>query len=211
MRTESIQVTDQKNNELLGLILVTVLCGFMLMLRMAHKENIQYMFFVWNLFLAWVPLIFAVAGTLTHSKWLKYSSYIVWLLFLPNAPYIITDLIHLQQRCTGWWYDSALFFVFAFAGLHAGLYSMKLVHEDLAVLFSPKTSWLVMGGVCVAVGYGLYLGRNLRLNSWDVVTAPSHVISQLQYSLSDNTAYYMTFLYAALMGATYLMSYIRGN
>jgi uncharacterized membrane protein len=146
----------------------------MLVFRYCYTYSKAYVFLVWNLFLAYIP--FALSYFIT-TKVLHRTSLLVaclaWLLFLPNAAYIITDFLHLGQRALmPIWFDIVLLFSSAFLGLMMGVVSIIFMLEKLQQFASKRSIILFQCTVSVLCGFGIYLGRYLRLNSWDVVSNP---------------------------------------
>jgi uncharacterized membrane protein len=142
--------------------------------RYLYSGHPAYTFLIWNLFLAWLPLGFAfVAFQFSHRPLIALPAAAAWLLFLPNAPYLITDLIHLRP----WpnvphWYDAIMFFTIATTGLFLGFTSLYLMHKVAARLLGPTLSWLFVLASLVLTSFGVYVGRFLRWNSWDVFFNP---------------------------------------
>ncbi|MFT7162454.1 MAG: putative membrane protein [Bacteroidia bacterium] len=169
--------------------------GLILMVFISSTER-HYLFLGWNLFLAWIPLL--LAFYLKKHFTLKWGMrfYIIlgiWLLFFPNAPYIITDLIHLNERYNpAAWYDILLLFSSALNGLLLGFYSLYLVHNKLRVQLSERMTWLLVFGFSVLSGYGIYLGRVLRWNSWDLFVHPITLVKQSLVQLTSFHALSMT-------------------
>ena len=136
----------------------------------------------------------------------------LWLLFFPNAPYLVTDL-----KYVGWyedapfWYDTVLLSTGAVAGLALGCTSLYLVHAVARRFWGALTAWLAVGMVLVLGSFGIFLGRVLRWNSWDVFTDPGPLARQLADGLADPLAYpqalAVTALFTAFLGSTYLLFY----
>ena len=135
-----------------------------------------FAFLIWNLFLAWVP--YGISTWLVRRKaslwsWGSLLGLLAWLLFLPNAPYLLTDLIHLHPRGNvPYWLDTSLLVTFAVAGWLVGLASLRSIHLRF---WTHLPQWQQLGlisFVLAASSYGVYVGRFLRLNSWDVFTQP---------------------------------------
>ncbi|NTV63021.1 MAG: DUF1361 domain-containing protein, partial [Oscillochloris sp.] len=112
-----------------------------------------------------------------------------WMLFLPNAPYIMTDFIHFGEFGLPWWYEVGMLLAFAWAGCLLGVASLfimqRIVHERLGVLMS----WLFVFASCGLSGLGVYLGRFLRWNSWDVLFSPHSIVDDIIHLLSDPAHY----------------------
>jgi len=143
-----------------------------------------FFFLIWNLFLAWIPYGLALCIDKVHqqfsSRVLTLGCLFVWLLFLPNAPYLITDLVHLKWRSPiPYWYDIMLFVSFAWTGLLLCLVSLFEIHFFLRKHLAKRWSWPILLSVIFLTGVGVYIGRFLRWNSWDILTQPISLIKDL--------------------------------
>lgn len=151
-------------------------------LRVAGTGSFRYWFMLWNLFLAWLPLLFAwlLSRSLRHGRWASAKNLIYtvgWLLFLPNSFYLVSDLIHLQT--TGEiniLFDAVLFFSFIVNGYLAGLWSVYLVHRQLKRRQDEASSIALIIAVFFLCGFAIYLGRTLRWNTWDVLINPAGIL-----------------------------------
>lgn len=196
--------TTPKNKLYFHILLSISFAISLVILRMKITQNEGYFFMIWNLFLAAIPYLISQTMKnhiwLQSSKWLCFSSLAIWLLFLPNSPYMITDLIHLQNNNTNLaWYDLFLVFVFAINGLLLGLLSMLDVFGIIAFRYTKKVAFISLIKISVLTGYGIYLGRILRFNSWDILTKPSYLMQQILQSVHDPKAYLMTFAFGGLL------------
>lgn len=139
-----------------------------------------HLYLVWNLILALVPLVPAllVRKMLPERGWRSaWLPGLLWLLFLPNAPYILTDFIHLAHTDRRWLWGHLLLLVwFSGTGLLAGLVSLRLVHQALAERHPQGVAWLLITAACLLSGVGVGLGRFGRWNSWDALHAPHAVL-----------------------------------
>ncbi|MGO4271135.1 DUF1361 domain-containing protein [Paenibacillus sp. TAF58] len=150
------------------------------------KNQTYFEFLIWNLFLAWIPYILAVLAHFIHTrksmilkKFILIVVGLAWLLFLPNSPYVITDLIHLTilkdsyvqngVLSFSYWYDFFVIFLFAWNGLWLGCSSMYMIQKIWKERFNPFVSWLIITLIALLCGYGILLGREYRLNSWDAL------------------------------------------
>jgi len=153
----------------------------------AVSHNLSYWYLVWNLFLAWLPLIFVLIllkylRDYTWSGWGCTILTLVWLIFLPNSFYIVSDFIHLGDiGQLNVQYDAVMFFMFAISGLLLGCVSLYMVHQQLLKRLSRQTSHSLVAVILLLCSYAIYLGRDLRWNSWDAFLHPAGVI----FSLSD--------------------------
>ncbi len=154
----------------------------LLMVRMAATETIFYAFLVWNLFLAIIP--FAITTYLVSQPQLSRLRltlwFCIWLLFLPNAPYIVTDLMHLQWDNHGYlWLDVLVVTSFAWNGLILCFMSLLDMHDLLRKRSSERLAFWSIIIVLFLCGFGIYLGRFLRWNSWDIIQHPDLLIKDI--------------------------------
>jgi uncharacterized membrane protein len=168
----------------------TVMVGF----RVAYTASGEYRNLVWNLALAWVPFVIALAVYDRHRRGTSPGRLalpaLLWLLFLPNAPYLVTDFVYLPQfRGMPVWYDITLLTAFAWLGLLLGFVSLYLMHAVGERLFGAAASWAGVAAVLVLTGFGIYLGRFERWNSWDVLVDPASLGAQLWHGLLDPVSY----------------------
>lgn len=201
---------------LASLSFATALCLGLLALRAWHYGASPQRWLVWNLFLAWLPMLGALAAYNLHHlptrlRWLPILGFAgLWLLFLPNAPYLITDIIHLKQSGhIPLWYDLITLVAFAWTGSFLGLASLFLMQELVRRTIGQTTSWLFVVGVLVLNGFGVYFGRFLRWNSWDALFQPTNLMNQLVDGLQNPQQHMQTLAFAGLFtllfSAVYLM------
>jgi uncharacterized membrane protein len=147
---------------------------------LAEGRGPSFLFLIWNLFLAWVPYGIALLIRSEQSKWTRYSLFCVWLLFFPNAPYLITDLLHLRERLpVPLWYDMLTFFSFAWTGLIFGYLSLVRIQKLFFAKWGLWGSHLITAGLWLLAGLGIYIGRFLRWNSWDILAQPGALLADL--------------------------------
>src|SRR5687768_15042246 len=160
----------------------TVLCFILFRIRIMLSGSTDYVFLIWNLFLAWIPL--GMAYFVSFAKKRRYVLITVplaatlWLLFLPNAPYILTDLQHLSYPYGGVpvWFDMLLINWFAWTGLLLGIFSLFLMHDIVRRMIGRWAGWFFVLSVSLLSGLGIYLGRFLRWNSWDLLFRPLELL-----------------------------------
>lgn len=162
-------------NLLFPLFLLTVFSIFLLSVRLKITHSFFYLFLVWNLFLAMIP--FFISIYLSAAKQLKkvklYILLFLWLVFLPNAPYLMTDFIHLRLSPMEWiGFDSLMISVFAITGLAFYVVSVKEMKQLCFKHFNQKIVLKFLNILPFAVSFGMYLGRVLRWNSWDILHNP---------------------------------------
>ena len=155
-------------------------CACMIAVRIDRTGSGYYRFLLGNLFLAGVPLFLSTALRMA-SHWrfhwtIKAVLFTLWLLFLPNAPYILTDIQHLTRASQApAWYDLALLLSCAGTGLLMGYLSLVDLQELVTRRFGVACGWIFALVSLVLSGFAIYLGRFLRWNSWDVLIAPTRV------------------------------------
>jgi uncharacterized membrane protein len=143
-----------------------------------------------------------------ENKWKLLLAATGWLLFIPNSFYIITDLFHLTHVDTApKWFDLLLIFSFAWNGIIAGVLSLRRVEQIATAIKGKKFSILLVFGVMWLSAFGIYIGRFLRFNSWDVVTDPfslaSEIIGMVFNPIHNGYAWGMTVCYAVFMTLLY--------
>lgn len=151
----------------------SLFCFAFLLVRNYFEQNTQYNFLTWNLFLGFIPFVIALIlqkfSKGLQKFWLLAGT-CLWLLFYPNAPYMITDFIHVQASSTDVIYDALLIFSFSMLSLFFGFYSLKLVQKVISERTTKFITNAVIAASLLLSSFGIYLGRILRLNSWDVFT-----------------------------------------
>ena len=188
--------------------------------RLEISGSGNYFFLIWNLFLAWIPFIisyFTYTAKLTRKQ-----SFIVipiaaffWLIFFPNAPYILTDLQHLAGtwRDVPVWYDVMLLIWFSFTGLLLGMVSLFLMQEIIRREFGRWAGWGFVAMVTVLSSAGVYVGRFLRWNSWDIFSDPAGMAQYTIQSAQDPSLQSIGFtsLFAAFFLFLYITLYTFGH
>ena len=193
-----------------SIVSVTLVIG-----RMIWARDTHYGFLIWNLFLAWMPMVFALLAR-EHQQaganpgWRFFAFGAAWLLFFPNAPYIFTDIVHLSHFYSRFWVDLVLILINALTGMVIGFVSLYLMQSAVRHMAGEVMSWLFIAAVAVLSGFGICLGRFLRLNSWDVV-APGKMFqvigSWAKQSSMASSSIAVSILFAAFVFITYLMLY----
>ncbi|MCC4213903.1 DUF1361 domain-containing protein [Leeuwenhoekiella parthenopeia] len=202
----------KKYTTLKYLLATLLLCFFLLVFRIKTTHDYFGLFLVWNLFLAFIPLGIAwyaeAQERLEKQKLQLFTALAVWLLFLPNAPYVITDLIHLSYSPEDWlWYDLVTISVFALLSLYFGFESIRVWRKLLATQIAAKWVNLATVAVLILCGFGIYLGRFIRFNSWDVVTNPLELLYTIaQYLINpiqNHRVWIFTLSFGLLLNAGY--------
>ncbi|ULO07012.1 DUF1361 domain-containing protein [Paenibacillus sp. 19GGS1-52] len=194
---------------LVGLSLATLAVYYVVSLR----TDTYFSFLIWNLFLAWIPFLFSMAAYELDKKriWglLLIPLGIAWLLFFPNSPYIMTDLVHLsggkgkyivggtiQSR---YWYDLVTLLLFTWSGWLTGFFSLYQFQSVIYRKSSLLLSWVFVLVACALGGYGVLLGRVYRLNSWDVLTDRHQLYQLVLDSLNRQSVFFSLFIAFVLL------------
>src|SRR4051812_46640725 len=172
-----------------ALVAASALCVALVQLRTHHSGDPYYRFLVWNLALAWAPLLLALAAYGLARVGARFSVVVLgllWLLFFPNAPYMLTDVVHLTESATTpLWYDALMLAAFAWTGLLLGFASLYLMHVIWQRAFGPALAWLAVAVVLALGSFGVYVGRFLRFNSWDSLVRPREVAEVIRTELEN--------------------------
>ena len=188
-------------------------------MRIKVTGSFYYLFLAWNLFLALIPygitLLLRSKETWQKKSWLLLLIIGIWILFLPNTPYLITDLQHLKHASYKMvWYDALLLFSFAVYGL----FIMTLTIQDMRSILSKSISqkWIpiVLISIFILCGFGIYLGRFLRWNSWDILQNPmalfEDIFLRIRHPFTYAQTWIVTFGYAGITGLFYVWySYVK--
>jgi len=188
--------------------------------RAEFSGTSRYAFLIWNLFLAWIPFMIAYfTYTLTlNRKWIYVVIPIAaffWLIFFPNAPYILTDFQHLAYTASDLpvWYDVMMLIWFAFTGLLLGMVSLFLMQEIMRREFGRWVGWTFVALVTSLTGAGVYMGRFLHWNSWDILHNPTG-LALFTFEHAQNPslqAIGFTGLFAAFFLFLYITLYTFGH
>jgi uncharacterized membrane protein len=181
--------------------------------RLEYTGILRYRFLIWNLFLAWIPFVISyVTYTLTlKRKWIYVIILIAaffWLIFFPNAPYILTDFQHLATTKVELpiWYDVIMLIWFAFTGLLLGIVSLFLMQEIIRREFGRWAGWAFVALVTGLSSVGVYMGRFLRWNSWDILRNPAGIALYSFERVQDPSLQSIGFI--SLFGMFFLFLYI---
>ena len=202
---------------MVALTFASGVCLMLVIARIVWTRELRYGFLIWNLFLAWLPLMFALLAYEHYRNgpgrgWRCLTATACWLLFFPNAPYIFTDIIHLTRGYFAhFWVDLVLILSCALTGLVLGFVSLFLMQSMVTRTFGRIASWLFIAGVAGLSGIGIYVGRFLRLNSWDIVFKPLVFSRGIGHLAADPFAHLgsiaLAALFATFLFITYLMLY----
>jgi len=165
-----------------------------------RNRSLDFDYLLWNLFLAWLPLIFAVrlVAVLKAKLWSSWEGLglsVLWLIFLPNSFYMISDFIHLQEaQRIDVLFDTVMFTSFIYTGVALGFCSLYLIHLQLNRRLSVHSANIWAAVTLFICSAGIYVGRDLRWNSWDIFTNPGGLLFDISDRLFHPAAYPQMFV-----------------
>ena len=186
-------------------------CFAMLVFRVFWSGTVSYVFLIWNLFLALIPaaaaeMLARAAAERRASQWMWGAA---WLLFLPNAPYIATDFLHLRARPhVPLWYDVALLASCAITGLLLGYVSLLDVQRVVRERAGAAVAWLCACAALLLSAFGIYLGRFQRWNSWDILTEPWMLLADIADRVLNPLSHPRTVGVTAVYGGALVVGYL---
>ena len=196
---------------LLLLLLLSMVALTYHMIRIQFKEAVDFSL-DWNLFLSWIPLLVAFVVDVFVKRFgaLPVSVgvwSVVWVLFFPNAPYMITDLVHLSVDMGSdlTYHDMIMLFFYAEVSLFNGLVSLYWMHRSWQKTYTKNIGNALLLASLPLAGFGIYLGRIRRWNSWDILHNPQKLFNAIWQSLTDRTALVLSFEFGLLLGILYLV------
>jgi uncharacterized membrane protein len=205
-----------ENNKLLMprfIFTILTLAVILNIARILIFHSTAHIYILWNIFLAFLPLVASYVLVSYGDKQKLTKTFLVivglvWLLLIPNAPYIVTDLIHIGQgKTVPAIFDSFVLFSSALAGLLMGMYSISQVEKVITIKYGDKVSSLIITAVLLLISFGIYIGRFLRWNSWDVVTNPFSLYEDVKELIVYPDKYSDAFVYIGLFFVFMYMSY----
>ena len=195
----------------LALALLSLFSVALVVARYVYSREPLFGGLIWNLLLAWIPFGLALVIYDRHRGGARPVSLLplagMWLLFLPNAPYIVTDFKHLvASPLVPLWVDVVVIAAPAWTGMLLGFLSLYLVQAVVRQLAGAPLAWAMAVAVLGLSSFGIYLGRVLRWNSWDVLVDPQ-LLSQLGPVLVSRQEIAMTVLLTGFLTLSYLVIY----
>jgi uncharacterized membrane protein len=212
-----VNVSGRRIAVVAAFVLASLGCCGLVLVRNVHTENPNFRYLIWNLFLAWIPFVLAIVFYDGHRRGMRTAGLValgvLWLLFFPNAPYIATDFIHLHRDpLAPLWFDALTIAAFAATGLLLGLGSLYLVQSVVRKELGAGVAWTVAAAALALGSVGIYLGRFVRLNTWDILTSPQYVLAVVRLRLSDPLGnpklLAVVVASTALLGAAYVILYV---
>jgi uncharacterized membrane protein len=204
-------------------LLIFGTCLFALILvvfRIYKTGSVRYIFLLWNLVLASIPWLIS-SLLIIYPKLRKGFIFPLvfggsWMLFLPNTFYILTDLFHLNsQNAAPVWYDLVLIFTHAWAGLLFGFISLKDFETILGERIHQKYMPYILSGILFLSGFGVYIGRFLRWNSWNIINRPIELFIDVKEQFTNpddiHQSWGMTVLIGVLLNLIWWSFHIFKN
>jgi uncharacterized membrane protein len=203
------------NQTIYPIILSTIFALGLFTMRVLQSYTFAYSNLIWNLFLAWLPLIFSIWTIKLYKsnpekRWVLIFPGFLWLLFFPNAPYLITDFLHLKQRPgIPIWYDIIMLAAFAWTGFFLAIASLRTMQMLVKNHLGWFLSWIFATFVLTLAGIGIYLGRFSRWNSWDIFISPKEIFTDIAVRilnpLNNMNFYGFTVIITTFLVICYLM------
>lgn len=198
---------------ILALLISTLVSAGLFVYGAWHTGSRAHSYLVWNLFLAWLPFLVTlrlvqVLHTKLWSSWEALMLTIVWFILLPNSFYMISDFIHIKEVSpANVLYDAVTFTSFIYTGFLLGFSSLYLVHLELKRRFTARAAGTWIVATLLFCSFGIYIGRDLRWNSWDVLTNPAGLLFDVSDRLIHPAAYPQMLLaivsFSVLLGSLY--------
>lgn len=197
---------------LVALLFASALGAALVAIRVIATHRLQYINLVGNLALAWIPLLASLLldhwdARTSIPKWKRVAVCVVWFFFFPNAPYILTDLVHLGSKFRAhYWVDMLLILWFALTGLVIGFLSLRSMQRRVERRLNWPVSWLFVAVMSFLCGVGIFAGRFWRWNSWDVIARPGLIAGDLKEWMINPHPLSIVFplLFAAFLFTSYL-------
>lgn len=208
---ETIKTIIVSRFKILSLLTVSMTLSIvLLMIRMKLNQSFFFLFLVWNLFLAVIPyaITMYLKSAETLNKFALTIAFGIWLLFLPNAPYIITDLLHLRMSDHYlMWLDVLVIMSFAYNGMILFFLSLTDMEQILKPYFKGKRLSYLTTFILFLTGFGMYLGRFLRYNSWEILQHPFDLLADILDIIAYPTQHLQAWMFTLTFGAFLCIGY----
>lgn len=196
------------------LALSTLLTASLFISRAYLIQRWEYRFLPWNLFLAWIPYLSSLVVAVLHQCYPQRWAYwllpgLLWLTFFPNAPYLVTDFVHLHRNFhIPIWYDIVLLATAVWTGLFLAIFSLRIMQRLVKAHLGSVVGWLFVPIIMGLSGLGIYLGRFLDWNSWDLLVHPGKILADTAFLLSSPMENFKAFGFMALIAAFIFVCYL---
>lgn len=214
-------------------VLLNIACAVcigLVLARVAYSDSDRHLGLVWNLFLAWIPFMLAYFA---HAvSWRRVTLYVIlpviaflWLIFYPNAPYMLTDLQDLARKATDapLWYDVLIVVWSSWTGTLLGVISLYLMQDIVIRSFGRTAGWVFVFVISLLSSFGIYIGRFVRLNSWDILQDPAETAQEILGIIVDPSmrlaaftllyTFFFLFIFLLLYSFSHMLRehIVRGN
>ena len=200
-----------------ALVVSNLISVVLFLIRVQQSQDTRYWFLLWNLVLAWIPLglVLLLRERLKKMRWMSWQNIvlsILWLGFLPNSFYLVSDLIHLHRTGeVSLIFDAVMFMSFIFNGFVAGYASVYLIHSQLLMRFRRDYVNGFIAVVLLLCSFAIYLGRDLRWNTWDILVNPAGILFDVSERvinpLTHSEVFSTTALFFVLLGSIYAVAW----
>lgn len=201
---------NKRVNQLL--LLFSFYCFSLLLVRAKITQTIYLFFLIWNLFLAIIPYLITSYLLKSHqdlSKIKFFGGILIWLAFLPNSFYILTDLIHLTNvKSSIIWLDVMIISSYAFVGFAFGTLSIVDFEKIIKSKISKNSVTILIPLICLLCGVGIYIGRILRYNSWDIISNPFDLVTDCLFALTTSKSILFSIHFCIIIYFSYLINKI---
>jgi uncharacterized membrane protein len=185
------------------------------------NHSLEFAYMLWNLFLAWLPVLVMIVllrslRARLWSSWWPLTLTFLWLILLPNSFYMISDFIHIQDVMgRNLLYDVIMFTACIFTAVALGFSSVYMIHRELRRRVSLRASSTLVGIILFLCSFAIYLGRNLRWNSWDIFVNPAGILfdvsDHLVHPLQHGSMFTTTISFFVLLGSLYIVGWQLGE
>lgn len=189
--------------------------GLWLVGAWSNHNNYAFSYLPWNLMLAWAALLVAIwleqlLHTRAWSSWYALAVTVLWLTMLPNTFYMISDFVHIQDLSrVDLLYDVVMFFSFIFNGVLLGFLSLFIVHFELLKRATERGAHTSVGIILFVASFAIYIGRELRWNTWDILTNPASLLIDVSDRVLNPREHPQVFTttisFFVLLGSLYLV------
>jgi uncharacterized membrane protein len=190
-----IREWETKKQLALAIVLATLVGVGLFSYSAVTNHSLQYDYLLWNLFLAWIPLLIStrliyVLANKLWSSWEALALSLLWIIFLPNSFYMISDFIHLQTApSSNIIYYAITFTSIIYTAVVLGFLSLYMIHIELRRRFRTPNVVLILAIILASCSAAIYIGRDLRWNSWDVLTNPGGLVFDISDRLTHISDY----------------------
>ena len=194
-----------KWNETRFLGSISIMCFGLTVIRSMYPGNPKTLLLNWDLFLAFIPWAISTIAIFTpkfqNHRFIMAILFCTWLLFFPNAPYVLTDLFYIRTRSRiPSWFDLVMLLSFAWTALLFGFFSLLDMEKILLKSINRKWISLIISGILFLSSFGIYIGKYLGYNSWDILRKPFGIISDIGEMVMNPFGFKGAWGFTILMG-----------